>query len=61
MNSKNENKEGLSYKNQLGVIAMHLLLFNCYAKSAASITINNNGLAAPKLLNRVTAYRSVLL
>ena len=61
MNSKNKNKKGLTYKSQPGVTVINLLLSNCLVESTASVTINNYGLAAPKQLNRVTAYRSVIL
>ena len=60
MNSKNKNKKGLSHKSQLGVIVINLLLRDCFVESTAPITINNYGLAAPRLLYRVTAYRSVI-
>ena len=62
MNSKNrKNKTGLDHKYQPGVIVINFLLSNCLVESTASVTINNYGLAAPKQLNRVTAYRSVIL
>ena len=60
MNLTTKLNEGLTNKYQTGRTAMQILLFDCYTQSAASITINNNGLAAPKRLNRVTAYRSVI-
>lgn len=63
MNSENKakNKKGLTCKYQSGVIVINFLLSDCLVESTASVTINNYGLAAPKQLNRVTAYRSVLL